>query len=156
MCICVAEATAGSAERADAARADSGRTLARRAAQALAGFDGDEPRDCLPGAAADGFGASHAISASRMPRGCATGSPRSSRSSSGSTSFARLRELRACLVVPALEPGMMRAVFVAGAVVARRTVPRGGGAYLEIEAGLAEVRSRLARELEATPQTSYF
>ena len=62
----------------------------------------------------------------------------------------RLQALRACLVVPALEPGMVRAVFVAGAVVARRTVPRGGGGYLEVEAGLLEVRRSLPAALEAT------
>ena len=57
--------------------------------------------------------------------------------------------MRACLVVPALEPGMVRAVFVAGTVVARRTIPRGGGGILEVEAGLMEVRRRLPAELEA-------
>ena len=62
----------------------------------------------------------------------------------------RLRALRACLVVPALEPGMVRAVFLAGGVVTRRTVPRGGGGRLEVEAGLVEVDRRLASELEAT------
>ena len=86
-----------------------------------------------------GSGGSRATCASRTPPGCATGSPPSSRSSTGSTSSARLRAMRACLVVPALEPGMVRAVFVAGCVVTRRTVPRGGGARLEVDAGLSEV-----------------
>jgi hypothetical protein len=45
---------------------------------------------------------------------------------------------------------MVRAVFLAGAVVARRTVPRGGGGRLEVEAGLTEVRNRLPAALEAT------
>ena len=53
--------------------------------------------------------------------------------------LARARALRACLVVPALEPGLARAIFVSGTVVVRRTVPCGGGARLEIEAGLAEI-----------------
>ena len=44
---------------------------------------------------------------------------------------------------------MVRAVFVAGGVVARRTVPRGGGARLEVEAGLGEVDRHLPADLEA-------
>ncbi len=40
----------------------------------------------------------------------------------------------------------MRAIFVSGTVVVRRTVPRGGGARLEIEAGLAEIRRNEAGE----------
>jgi DNA polymerase-3 subunit epsilon len=63
--------------------------------------------------------------------------------------LARLRTMRACLVVPALEPGMVRAVFVAGRVVTRRTVPRGGGAHLEVDAGLNEVDRHLPGDLEA-------
>ena len=66
---------------------------------------------------ASGFvcGDSQPISASRTPRACAIGSPRSSRSSTGSTSSsAAALALQACLVVPALEPGMVRGVFVAG------------------------------------------
>jgi DNA polymerase-3 subunit epsilon len=51
----------------------------------------------------------------------------------------RLRALRACLVLPAAEPGFVRALFVAsGRVVAIRSVPRGGGARVEVTAGLAE------------------
>jgi DNA polymerase III epsilon subunit family exonuclease len=51
----------------------------------------------------------------------------------------RLRHARCCLIVPAAEPGFVRAIFVAGGRVgAVRTVPRGNGARLEIEAGLAE------------------
>jgi hypothetical protein len=45
---------------------------------------------------------------------------------------------------------MVRAVFGAGAVVARRTVPRGGGGYLEVEAGLIEARRGSPAALEAT------
>jgi hypothetical protein len=44
---------------------------------------------------------------------------------------------------------MVRAVFVAGCVVTRRTVPRGGGAHLEVDAGLSEVERRLPSDLEA-------
>jgi DNA polymerase-3 subunit epsilon len=54
----------------------------------------------------------------------------------------RLRELRACLLLPAAEPGFARALFVAaGRVAAARTVPTGGGARLEVAAGLAEARA---------------
>jgi hypothetical protein len=54
---------------------------------------------------------------------------------------ARLGRLERCLLAPATEPGHVRAIFVAaGSVVAERTLPPGGGAALEIEAGLAAVR----------------
>jgi hypothetical protein len=43
-----------------------------------------------------------------------------------------------CLIVPALEPGFVRAHFVAGGQVASvRPLPPGGGAILEAQAGLA-------------------
>jgi DNA polymerase III epsilon subunit family exonuclease len=55
--------------------------------------------------------------------------------------LARLRALARCLVVPAAEPGHARAFFVAGGrIAAVRTLPPGGGAYLEVEAGLAAAR----------------
>jgi hypothetical protein len=51
----------------------------------------------------------------------------------------QLRNARCCLVVPAYEEGFARAIFVAGGrVAAVRTLPRGEGARLEVEAGLAE------------------
>jgi DNA polymerase-3 subunit epsilon len=54
----------------------------------------------------------------------------------------RLRALRVCLLAPAVEPGFRRAFFVAGGrVAAIRTVPPGGGAALELQAGLAAVRA---------------
>jgi DNA polymerase-3 subunit epsilon len=50
----------------------------------------------------------------------------------------RMRQLGCCVLVPATEPGYVRAFFVAGGrVAAERTLPPGGGAALEIEAGLA-------------------
>jgi DNA polymerase-3 subunit epsilon len=56
----------------------------------------------------------------------------------------RLRALEVCLLVPAAEDGFRRAVFVArGRVACARTLPAGGGAVLEIRAGLAEARSAL-------------
>jgi DNA polymerase III subunit epsilon len=50
----------------------------------------------------------------------------------------RLRAAELCLLVPAVESGFRRAVFVAGGrVAAVRTLPPGGGAAVELEAGLA-------------------
>jgi DNA polymerase III epsilon subunit family exonuclease len=57
----------------------------------------------------------------------------------------RLRRARLCLVVPGLEAGWSRALLVAGGrVCARRDLPPGGGAVLEVEAGLAAARRSLA------------
>jgi DNA polymerase III epsilon subunit family exonuclease len=54
----------------------------------------------------------------------------------------RLRAAELCLVVPAVEPGCLRAVFVAGGRIGSvRTLPPGGGSSLEIEAGIAEARA---------------
>jgi DNA polymerase III epsilon subunit family exonuclease len=54
----------------------------------------------------------------------------------------KLRSLEVCILTPALEPGMRRAFFVAsGGLRAVRTIPPGGGAALEIEAGLAAARA---------------
>jgi DNA polymerase III epsilon subunit family exonuclease len=54
----------------------------------------------------------------------------------------RLRSLELCLVVPAAEEGIRRAVFVTGGrVAATRTIPAGGGQLLEIRAGLVEARA---------------
>jgi DNA polymerase III subunit epsilon len=53
----------------------------------------------------------------------------------------RVRRLECCVLVPAGEPGYVRAVFIAGGrVAAERTLPPGGGAALEVEAGLAATR----------------
>jgi DNA polymerase III subunit epsilon len=53
----------------------------------------------------------------------------------------RLRGAELCLLVPAVESGFRRAVFVAGGrVAAVRTLPPGGGAAVELEAGLAACR----------------
>src|SRR5437763_1542360 len=57
----------------------------------------------------------------------------------------RLTALERCLVVPATEPGHARALFLAGGrVAAERTLPLGGGAHLEVEAGLASARRACA------------
>ncbi len=61
--------------------------------------------------------------------------------------LARLRAVERCLVVPAAEPGHARAFFVAGGrVAAERTLPPGGGAHLEVEAGLAASRRVLGSD----------
>jgi DNA polymerase III subunit epsilon len=53
----------------------------------------------------------------------------------------RVQRLECCALVPAAEPGFVHAVFVAGGRVAsERTLPPGGGAALEVEAGLAAAR----------------
>ena len=50
----------------------------------------------------------------------------------------RVRRLECCILVPAREESYVRAVFVAGGrIAAERTLPPGGGAALEVEAGLA-------------------
>ena len=55
--------------------------------------------------------------------------------------LARMRAVLRCVVAPAAEPGHAKAFFVAhGRVCAERTLPPGGGAHLEIEAGLAATR----------------
>ncbi len=54
---------------------------------------------------------------------------------------ARLQAVARCIVAPAAEPGHARAFFVCGGrVCAERSLPPGGGAHLEIEAGLAATR----------------
>jgi DNA polymerase III subunit epsilon len=58
----------------------------------------------------------------------------------------RLRSLERCLLAPAATPGHACAFFLAGGrVAAERTLPPGGGAHLEIEAGLAAARRAAAR-----------
>jgi DNA polymerase-3 subunit epsilon len=50
----------------------------------------------------------------------------------------RVRRLECCILVPAGEGAHVRALFVAGGrIAAERTLPPGGGAALEVEAGLA-------------------
>jgi DNA polymerase-3 subunit epsilon len=62
----------------------------------------------------------------------------------------RLRAVARCIVAPAVEPGHARAFFIAGGrVAAERTLPPGGGAYLEIEAGLAAARQALVSDTAA-------
>ena len=53
----------------------------------------------------------------------------------------RVRGLECCALLPGSGPGYVQALFVAGGrVAAERTLPPGGGAALEVEAGLAATR----------------
>ena len=53
----------------------------------------------------------------------------------------RVQRLECCVLLPACDSGYVRAYFVAGGrVAAERTLPPGGGAALEVEAGLAAAR----------------
>jgi hypothetical protein len=62
----------------------------------------------------------------------------------------RVRRLECCVLVPAGDPGFVRAFFVAGGrVAAERTLPPGGGAALEVEAGLAAARRAGELDLDA-------
>ena len=45
---------------------------------------------------------------------------------------------------------MVRGVFVSGGVVSRRTIPRGGGGSIEVEAGIADVCGPTDAGLDAT------
>jgi DNA polymerase III epsilon subunit family exonuclease len=61
----------------------------------------------------------------------------------------RVQRLECCVLVPAAEPGFVHAVFVAsGRVAAERTLPPGGGAALETEAGLAAARRQGELDLD--------
>jgi DNA polymerase III epsilon subunit family exonuclease len=61
----------------------------------------------------------------------------------------RIRRLECCVLLPSLEPGYVRAVFVAGGrVAAERMLPSGGGAALEVEAGLAAARRAAELDLD--------
>ena len=61
----------------------------------------------------------------------------------------RVRQLECCVLVPSEDPGNVRAFFVAGGRVAvERTLPPGGGAALEVEAGVAAARRQGELELD--------
>jgi DNA polymerase III epsilon subunit family exonuclease len=126
----------------------SGRGLARRAAQALEGYEGNDLRVVLPGLRLRLerlAGELRYEDAARL-RDRISGLEQVI---DRIEELGRLRSLRACVIAPALEPGMVRAIFVAGAVVARRTVPRGGGGRLEVDAGLAEAGRAMLPQLRA-------
>jgi DNA polymerase-3 subunit epsilon len=61
--------------------------------------------------------------------------------------LAELRELEACLIAPAAEPGWRKAFFVAGGEVRTvRSLPPGAGARLELAAGAAACSPSVERE----------
>ena len=61
--------------------------------------------------------------------------------------LAELRQLEACLIAPAAEPGWRKAFFVAGGEVrAVRSLPPGAGARLELAAGAAACSPSAERE----------
>jgi len=61
----------------------------------------------------------------------------------------RVRRLECCVLLPAGDPGNVRAFFVAGGrVAAERTLPPGGGAALEVETGLAAARRQGELDLD--------
>jgi DNA polymerase-3 subunit epsilon len=61
----------------------------------------------------------------------------------------RVRRLECCVLVPAVDPGYLRAFFVSGGrVAAERTLPPGGGAALEVEVGLAAARRQGELDLD--------
>ncbi|MDX6482844.1 MAG: polymerase subunit epsilon [Gaiellaceae bacterium] len=65
----------------------------------------------------------------------------------------RLRALERCLVVPALEEGWHHAFFVvAGQVAAKRKLPPGAGAALEVASGLAAARAAAAEGVSYAPE----
>lgn len=126
-----------------------GRGIARRAAQALSGYGGDDPRDELPALRVQ----LRKLAADLRFEDAARLRDRIAALEQVVTRIDEVRDaraLQACLLVPALEPGMMRAVFVGHGVVSRRTIPRGGGGSLEVEAGLAAVRVLAEADLAAT------
>jgi len=126
----------------------SGRSVAQRAARALEGFEGDDPRDALPELRRKLRRLASDLrfeDAARLRDRIAA----LERVTERLDQLAGVRALRTCVLVPALEPGMVRAVFVAGGAVSRRTLPRGGGAVHEIEAGLAEVRRATDTDVDA-------
>ncbi len=113
------------------------RQVARRAARALEGHEDDDPSSALP---------SLEERVRKLARAQRFEDAARLRDRAGAlrdvtealAELDRLRALRACLVLPATEPHFVRAVFVtSGRVAAARTVPRGGGARLEVAAGLA-------------------
>jgi DNA polymerase III epsilon subunit family exonuclease len=114
-----------------------GRRLAERAARALDGFEGDAPAAALPALRVKLrrlAGALRFEDAARLRDRIAA----LERVAATLAELERLRALRVCVLVPAREPGFERAYFVAGGrVAAVRSLPRGGGARLELAAGLA-------------------
>jgi DNA polymerase III epsilon subunit family exonuclease len=115
------------------------RRRVRAAARALDGWEG-EPRDALPRLRAK----LRRLAADLRFEDAARLRDRVAALEEVAAALAeldRLRALEVCLLVPALEPGFRRAVFVSGGrVVDARTLLPGGAGQVEVEAGLAAAR----------------
>jgi DNA polymerase III epsilon subunit family exonuclease len=113
------------------------KSRARLAARALDGFDGDDPAAALPGLRSKLrrlAGDLRFEDAARLRDRVAA----LEESTSRIAELERLREMRLCVLAPAVENGFRRAFFVTGGrVSAMRTLPTGAG-RLELRAGLAE------------------
>ena len=113
-----------------------GAGVAERAARALAGHEGD-PLEALPGLRSRLrrlAGEQRFEDAARLRDRIAALEQVVERL----LQLQRLRALRICIVVPARQPGFVRAVAVAaGRIGAERTIPVGGGAAAEVDALLA-------------------
>ena len=116
------------------------RRLARRAARALDGHDGDDPAAALPPLRAR----LRRLAADLRFEDAARLRDRLSALEEVVAALAELERLRAlevCLLAPALEDGFRRAFFVSGGrVVASRTLLSGQAGRVEVEAGLAAAR----------------
>lgn len=116
------------------------RTVAKRAARALDGFDGDEPAAALPSLRRR----LAALAAEQRYEDAARLRDRIAALEEVVAALAeldRLRALELCLLAPAVEHGFRRAFFVSGGrVAAERTLVGGPGGRVEVEAGLALVR----------------
>jgi DNA polymerase III subunit epsilon len=114
------------------------RHRARAAARALEGFEGEEPADAVPPLRAK----LRRLAGDLRFEDAARARDRLAALEDVVARIADLRRLRAirvCLLVPALEPGFCRAFFVAGGKIAAvRTLPVGAAGRLELEAGIAE------------------
>jgi DNA polymerase-3 subunit epsilon len=114
------------------------RSVARRAAQALAGHAGDDPAACLEQLR----GRVRRLAADQRFEDAARARDRVAaleRVVSALQELERLRALRACVVVPARQPGFVRAHALAGGhVAAIRLLPRGPGVRSEAAALVAE------------------
>ena len=114
------------------------RSVARRAAQALAGHTGDDPAAALEQLR----GRVRRLAGDQRFEDAARARDRVAaleRVVAGLQELDRLRALRACVVVPARQPGFVRAHALAGGhVAAIRLLPRGPGVRSEAAALVAE------------------
>jgi DNA polymerase III epsilon subunit family exonuclease len=116
----------------------AGRSLARRAARALDGFDGDDPAEALPllHERLRELARNQRFEDAARHRGRITALERVVRALED---VRRARALHLCVLVPAHEPGFLRAHAVSdGRIASVRSIPVGPAARIEVEALLAE------------------